>query len=489
MKQRESTNHLLRAIKRNRRDYAIISEIIKNHVFDWDAYLDVRKKSENGDYCNVFSAWIDCAKLELSKYTHIGGIQRDVLRKIKSDVVWWMENKGSPVGRKNIDIIDVLLNDNLYQTKKFNPGLYKKWSLIWSAAGWIEGGIPQKDILSSIKNINCEEDLYIAAHAKKSWEKVRGENGENVLHMIAQYEPVFLEKFISKMGGTALLHSPDSRGRYPIEYFLCFSENFTIIRAKDYLLELLKYGKSPKADWLEVKTLVAENNTTYSGVDSVPMQVWKQETPEDFKSCLKSDRGKKLIKMVGSDFTYSKYKSPTYSYHSGVLVSTHDEVYCGMNINEYTVYGSKYYTDNSKSTRESIKKFSGSPAKNSGGFFDSAETEDEVRISLMQSWREFYIYSKHTSTDDYIQKKIKTSYNLINILVDRAIELGIDVAEMKNEAIESFPPNKTDLVFDRFMGEKFKNWWYLLNLVEKRKLMDMFDIGNQEKRIDCSSVL
>lgn len=299
-------------------------------------------------------------------------------------------------------------------------------------------------LLYKIKSANSKDDILSALQDTKSWEDIRWEGGRNILHMIAQYAPRFFSDFAQLQSTSLLQNTKNEKNMYPLEYFLCFANPSIVSRNRVLISDLVKDGKLPKPDWLEIKILVAENHVTYSGVDSLASPVWKRYDNPGVFEILKSERGQKLIEMVANNFTYKRKKIVDQNDTS----ISYDDVYYGMELDEYTLR----------------------PYEEHGIFFSSAETENEVKVSLMQTWREFYRYGASSqSCYDYYKRFEHASKN-VELLTTKAIEMGINVVEMKREIMASFDNKRDALFFNEYMSENLKSWDNLLPMFERRKL-------------------
>lgn len=316
-----------------------------------------------------------------------------------------------------------------------------------------------------IKDVSNIRELIVQAYTRKSidvllssidYKDLRWENGENMLHMIAKYAPRFFKKAVRHNSeNTALMNTPDNNGRYPLEYLLCFSSKEML--DKNEFIEIensVRKGLYHRPDWLEVKILIAENQATYSGVDSVPLTIWKQEDVGNFRKCLSSNRGKSLMKLVADSFKYERTNNQMTC--NNVFIN-YDTVYYGMEISRYT--------------NSSYEEFS---------FFDLAKTKDEVEVALMQSWREFYhAVSERSILDDAKEFRLERgSYKnevkeKITVLTNRAIKMGIDVVRMKERALESYQSKSmANKFFDIAMSKNIDYWSKIsIEFIERKRLL------------------
>lgn len=274
---------------------------------------------------------------------------------------------------------------------------------------------PNKIVLNAIKCAQENEDIEIVLNGL-DWESLRWDNGENVLHIIAKYAPYFSKNYVLTEKNIKLMNITDNDGRYPIEYFLCFC--CSNINRVDWgeMLPLIEKHKLKKPDWLEVKMMIVENLAFYSKVDNAPLSIWKQETPEDFKKCLRTERGRKFIKMAGNCFTSccdcSVYKTLSY----------------GLDINKYLSINEDGY-----------------------GFFEAAKGRNEVKLALIQSLCNISSYKYlGEKGDDFNNIK-----NAVRLLINKAFSIDIDVIRLEDElsksnAISIFPEDLKELISSHF---------------------------------------
>lgn len=251
------------------------------------------------------------------------------------------------------------------------------------------------------------------------------------------------------------MNTTDSEGRYPIEYFMGFS-NTTILKKNLSKIEAINTENNfPRPDWLEVKLIIAENQLTWSGIDRIESSVWKQRTPQDFSESLRTARGKKLINILANQF---KYKLISY------YDMRTDGPYCGMDICKYTDSPTEEY-----------------------GFLKLAKTNDEIKFALMQSWIIFFSQNnKDSRLNADFHKKINS--DLILNLIDRAIEEGVNVEEIKNKMEDHFEI----FLYQRFkevMSESFGEWNQLVEKTEKSKLMKIVESKPPRASKEVYSVL
>lgn len=287
------------------------------------------------------------------------------------------------------------------------------------------------------------------------WINMRGNNGENFLHILAKSatDSKTFKKYAESPNGLDLMNTPDNNGRYPAEYFLCFScDNRT---DDSPIIKMIEDNKIKRPDWLEVKILIAENGVTCSSVDSYKMDIWKQKTPDDFKECLGTKRGQYLIE-IATDY-YFKYDKPPH-------VNGSDQVFRGMNIIKYSNPNliSNYFIDCSK--------------------LDS--TKDEVKLYLIQSWSFFSSRISFMSDDDESQ-----TYESINSLMAKAIDLDIGIAELKSKWVENWkavdPSNGCHC--DYVMSTYFSDWKDLA-IIEERAKLQKATRNNGTSKTDRTSV-
>lgn len=304
-------------------------------------------------------------------------------------------------------------------------------------------------ILCAIKESKDGKALYKELSTIDGYWKIKGEHGKNFMHMLAQYAPQFFEYFLLDSFITTtpskilpLINKSDKDDRTPLEYFLCFGSGHIVEKGMEVIFHLILNRILQKPDWLEVKLLIAETQSVQSGVDRSKMSIWKQTTRMDFNKCLKSERGKKLIHMLANNYRYKNDKIKGYN---------DDKLYYGMDICKYTDSDIDEYA-----------------------FLKSAKTEDEVKFSLMQSWRIFFneafgVGGHLDPVNNATTKRIGRDF--VSELMERAIELGIDVAEMKDKIMESFDMMYIEDEFNNFMSKNLKNWDNLTEITEREKLM------------------
>lgn len=238
--------------------------------------------------------------------------------------------------------------------------------------------------------------------------------------------------------GINLMDAGDNGGRLPIEYFLCFSTKKEI---EDYSKDLSKIIESQgleKPNWLNAKLLVAENNEIYSGIDNTPMSLWKQESAQEFRECLKTKQGKRLISMMAASDFRQKDKATKRRWE-------YDLVYCGTNIAMYTAP----HVDE----LDRLLKL--------------AKSRDEVKLYLTQSC--YYIFHNRHEPIGWTNKSLPENTNK---LMDKAIKLNLDVAEMKKHIINFLSSSRNRVKeFDGVMRACFNQWDDLEYIEERSKLL------------------
>lgn len=272
---------------------------------------------------------------------------------------------------------------------------------------------------------------------------LRGENGENIFHILAKHTPNFLKEYIQTKSGISLMATPDNNGRYPIEYFMCFSDFPVIKRSIRRLSNLSKVHGWPKPDWLEVKMLVVENQAAYSGSDAESFSFWKQVTRMDFEQCLKMGRGQKFIKMAANDFKYKETLA--------------------------------YYNDD---TRIEYSPLYGVGITSKVNLAEMAQTKDEAKLALTLYLLEACLFI-YTDEDHHIRKIIKN----IEKSIDKAASFNIDVVSIRDMVISSINENRVmeiDNDFHKFMCKKIHYWKFLPETVEKKRLMAAISLTEDE---------
>lgn len=339
------------------------------------------------------------------------------------------------------------------------------------------------DITSNLTKAQRVDEISSELSKTIGWEDIRGKHGENVMHIMAQYRSNLFHKHLLSIDRVScqssratprtveyakscieLMKAPDDKGRYPLEYFLCFAGAFDIYGSpiNEDTVQLIERQGIPKPDWLETKLLIVENRVAPSAVDSALMSIWKQKTPDDFKKCLKSDRGQKLLSEavgIGLNFMYTKNTADNMKC---------DDIYYGMNIIKYI---------HPEQNGDTI-----------GAFLSYVKTKPEVKLCLDQAFHYLFVFRHADSMFDE-----KTT----NSLMDRAIEMGlaVEINEIKNRIIKSFGSDKpTADVFNETMSKYFKKWNILDVMAEKGKLLGAINSTNyipneRQSRPQISSAL
>lgn len=125
---------------KNSNDYDSISEVMRNYKEQWNGFKKVKINERN---VNVFSIWTYRAtKMLFHNYPNNGKSmdKGDFLKKLKYDVKWWAEHKGSPTKRSNKELIRLITSTNITASKMAaeNHDLYEEWLDIWLNSGWIK---------------------------------------------------------------------------------------------------------------------------------------------------------------------------------------------------------------------------------------------------------------------------------------------------------------------------------------------------------------
>lgn len=301
------------------------------------------------------------------------------------------------------------------------------------------------DILKGLK----KEDSVKTILSGVDWKDIRGKNGENFMHMLAKYSPNagLLRKYATTKYGLGLMNSVDKDGRYPAEYFLCFArKGLSVCRDSRFIEKLVKTGKVPRPDWLEVKLLVVENQATYSAVDSAPIDIWKQKTPEDFKECIDTDRGLKLIKAAVSHY---QHKRLNHDINEGNVFDS----YCGMNTHKYLY-----------------------PDIGCEELFKLTKSENETKLYLIQSW--LFIYKNfgspwHSPFRSVFENRVCKATDK---LLEQAFDSEINVLDIKESLLINW--NSEDYYLDNsrfndFMHEVLVQWKNIEIMRERKKLNDV----------------
>lgn len=295
---------------------------------------------------------------------------------------------------------------------------------------------PVTAIIAGLEGAKLKEDIDILLRGLHI-EAIRGKDGENFMHMISRYAPKFMYSYLSTKMGAKLTRMSDNNGRYPLEYFLCFcNRDIAKVNTTDMAKDIEKMGL-PKPDWLEVKTMIVEYRMSHSGVDIVPLDIWKQQGPNSFRKCLKTERGQNFIKLAFEE-AIAKEGKPL-SGGSG-----------GLEINRYTDLPNEKYS-----------------------FFKLAKNKNEIQLALIQSWRcvLYYMYSNKSGD-------IKSIKDSVSMLIDKATESDIDIGEIKRSVVETNQTHTFNNEFDAFMSQNFSNWKNLAEITEKRRLMKVVSKKN-----------
>lgn len=319
------------------------------------------------------------------------------------------------------------------------------------------------NILKSNNGSKKKQDEVAFALRWVDWGNLRGEGGENLLHILAKYTaPSIFKRYATTKKGIKLFSQKDNKGVLPLEYFLgitshlCFRSSNKI----DWIKSLIKDKKIPEPDWLEAKWVSFIERTSGSLVDYPKTcdmgDTWKQKSANDFKESLRTERGraflKNVIKNYGGELLYYKKTSTS-------LFLSKDN---SLHLNEWL-----------------------------GGdfeFFKFAKTKDEVAVAVWEAWNKMAsIYSNNQSiiglpiNEDHV----KHTENIM----EKAISMEIDLAKMKSEVVEGkrvLYSLRGD-IFDSRMGEVFTNWKALESITEKRRLMKVITNKSNPNRSDVEN--
>lgn len=315
--------------------------------------------------------------------------------------------------------------------------------------------VDKLSIMSDILQGVTENDNIGEVLGSVDWSDIRGQNGENLAHVIAKHAPDIAfdsqYKYVITKEFIHLLNTPDDNGIYPFELFLCFArksmaENSLI----NDIINLTQKNEVPEPDWLTVKLLIAENQAAYSAVDSTPIDIWKQKTPEDFKKCLESESGRRLLEIAPNIIP----KKRTYDAEEDEENEEYDAAFCGMKILSYV-----------------------HPNFKIENCFELAKTKNEVKLCLVQSLR--FFYENYEILDDDTDTKICKS---IGKLIDKALDLNISVSNIRNQTLDN-QRDKGEI--NDLMCELFPQWGRLEIIEERNSLLKTFG-GNIKREKDNS---
>lgn len=350
---------------------------------------------------------------------------------------------------KNTHLLTVIQNKNDKEFESPEARLEIIRVIVKSSLG--ESGYTLSKLENAIFNSKNEGEIEVVLSSINRT-SFRGEDGQNVMHLLARYAPKFFKGHLStKENGVPLMGITDNNKVYPLEYFLCFADTKTVSKELSHILDIVKKNNLPNPDWLATKLLVAKNKATYSGVDSAPLSIWKQKTPDDFKKILKTNHGMELLDIVANHF---KYQPVIDGLLRDSLCAPH---YYGMDINKYT---------NSKEEEYS--------------FFKSATNKNEVKIALAQSLGLFY-------TPRFQTNEMR---DIISYLINMAIDLDIGADEIKEDMLESSSSSRT--LVDKLFSSCFEKWDNLAIIVERKRLLSRVSrqnmVSNNDKKAATNSL-
>jgi hypothetical protein len=302
---------------------------------------------------------------------------------------------------------------------------------------------PQEVVWGLLSKARKQEDVTIAVSGVK-WQDLRDANGANLMHALACYAPTSLKKFAASKGGLALMSEKDNVGRTPLEYALGFGDSEVVGKSLEGWAELRTRNKLEKADWLEVKWIAVENDVPNSVVQVpasqrtykplVAASEWKQASHKDFKDALASPRGQAFLTMAAQHYG-AKLKESTRRWR------------------------------NTRDNRLYLDEWVGPPGELS--FIKSATTLVEVQVALWECWNNLAALRSRMANTESATLVAQTKR-----LTQQAIEMDIDVAQMKRDVLtdKRVLDGLSGRGFDDEMKKRLDGWGSLEAMVERQKL-------------------